>query len=265
MERSNLFYRVVTSLVLIPIALLIIFKANIYVVFGLLYVIMVGSVLEFAKIVKVEGVEKVFLLLTSTMTLLYTSFSQTDYTVYFALLFIIVAIFSLFLFGYRNYVERVGKHLFCNLYIPFLLSFSFKLINLDKGRYWLFFLLVVNWLTDSSAYLFGTKFGKHKLTQISPKKSVEGLLGGILGAVVAGLLTNALLFQSEKWVYFVLISFSGAILGQIGDLVESGIKRSEGIKDSGSIIPGHGGFLDRFDSLIFTGPLFYIFATLGVI
>jgi len=103
------------------------------------------------------------------------------------------------------------------------------------------------------------------MTAISPKKSVEGLFGGIFGAVLASVIINLLFFNSKNWGFLLILGVLGALVGQVGDLVESGIKRSENIKDSGTVIPGHGGFLDRFDSLIFTGFLFYIFASLRVI
>lgn len=226
---------------------------------------MLGSVLEFSNIVKIKGFDKVLLVITSSVTLIYSSFFVNQDAIYFALFFMLISIFLLFLSSYQHFVDRVGKHLFCNLYIPLLLSFSFRLINLENGREWLFFLLTVNWFTDTFAYLVGTKLGKHKLTKISPKKSVEGLIGGIFGAVISAILTNILFFKSDKWGFLFLLGFLGAVIGQIGDLVESGIKRSQGVKDSGSTIPGHGGFLDRFDSLIFTGPIFYIFANLRII
>lgn len=263
MERSNLFYRIISAVILVPLAILIIFRAHIFVIFSLLFLITVGAVVEFSKIIKFKTREKVFLLLTSSTTLFFNAYNCFQYqSYYWATLFVVTAVYVLFTEGYDNYVTVVGKCFFCNLYIPFLLSFSYRLLYLEKGREWLFFLLLTNWATDSFAYFIGVNFGKHKLTTISPKKSVEGLLGGVLGAVFSAILVNAFLFKSNKWVFFVLMGLAGALFGQLGDLVESGIKRNEGVKDSGTIIPGHGGFLDRFDSLIFTGFLFYIFANL---
>ncbi len=265
MERSNLFYRVITAVILVPLAILAIFKAPVHLVFILLLVIVTFAAFEFASIVKISGVEKLFLILANVVTLYICSFYSQQLFLYLPLLFIFVSVFVLFNHGYINYVEKVGAHLFCNFYLPFLLSFSFRLTSLENGRIWLFYLLLVNWFTDTLAYFVGTKFGKHKLTAISPKKSVEGLIGGVMGGVLASVVVKLFLLKSSGWLYLVLLGVSGSLLGQIGDLVESGIKRSRGVKDSGTIIPGHGGFLDRFDSLIFTGILFYIFAKAGLL
>lgn len=265
MEKSNIFYRVVTGVILIPLAVLLIFKAHPYLIFSLLFVIMLGCVMEFANIVKIHGIETFFLVLTNSVTLFYTSFELNYELSYWVLLFVVISVTLLFTQGYKSYVSHVGKHLFCNMYIPLLLSFSYRLLNFYMGREWLFYLLLVNWFTDTFAFFVGTKFGKHKLTSISPKKSVEGLFGGVFGAIIASLIVNALFFKTHNIAFLLILGVLGALVGQVGDLIESGIKRSENIKDSGTAIPGHGGFLDRFDSLIFTGFLFYIFANLRLI
>ncbi|MFC1730301.1 phosphatidate cytidylyltransferase [candidate division KSB1 bacterium] len=117
------------------------------------------------------------------------------------------------------------------------------------------------WLLDTIAYFSGRIFGKHPLfPRISPKKTVEGSIGGIIGSLVAAIAVRSLFFNELPFSDAVVISLIIGILGQIGDLLESYLKRKTGIKDSSSLLPGHGGMLDRFDSLIFIGPciLFYI-------
>jgi phosphatidate cytidylyltransferase len=123
-----------------------------------------------------------------------------------------------------------------------------------------FFLLI--WANDTGAYLSGVSFGKHKLMErISPKKTWEGFIGGlILAAIVAWLLSGWLgVVDKSHWVVIAIII---SIAGTYGDLVESMLKRSTGVKDSGTIMPGHGGFLDRFDSAIISFPLVYLFISL---
>lgn len=123
-----------------------------------------------------------------------------------------------------------------------------------------FFLLL--WANDTGAYLIGVSFGRHRLMErISPKKSWEGFIGGtILAAVAAWLLSGWLgVVEREKWVIIALII---SVSGTYGDLIESMLKRSIGVKDSGTIMPGHGGFLDRFDSTIISFPLIFLFITL---
>jgi phosphatidate cytidylyltransferase len=123
-----------------------------------------------------------------------------------------------------------------------------------------FFILI--WANDTGAYLAGISFGKHKLFErISPKKTWEGFLGGVLTAVIIALLLSDWLGVVDK-IHWVVISVIISISGTYGDLIESMLKRSTGVKDSGNIMPGHGGFLDRFDSAIISFPLVYLFILL---
>jgi phosphatidate cytidylyltransferase len=142
------------------------------------------------------------------------------------------------------------------LYIPFLL---FHILRLEGSVYlWLVFLIAFG--TDTFAYLVGSKVGKRKLCpEISPKKSVEGAIGGIVGSIVVTVVYSLFYEISPLWSVATL-AFVGSIISQLGDLTASRIKRAAGIKDYGRIMPGHGGMLDRFDSIIFTTPVVYYYA-----
>ena len=121
----------------------------------------------------------------------------------------------------------------------------------------------VVWMYDSTAYLFGTKFGKHKMCKtISPKKSWEGFIAGTVFAIVMGIL-NAVILQSLSMLSWMIIALLAVVFGTFGDIFESKIKRELNIKDSGNILPGHGGFLDRFDSLLFAIPVVFIWLILA--
>lgn len=123
------------------------------------------------------------------------------------------------------------------------------------GQWWLFFLLGAIWLGDTAAMFFGSKLGRHKLAPtISPNKTVEGLLGGYLGILLAAVLFKLLWLKEVEFYHFIVLTFLVGTFGQLGDLAESLWKRSIGTKDSSGIIPGHGGVLDRFDSLVFAAP-----------
>jgi phosphatidate cytidylyltransferase len=126
------------------------------------------------------------------------------------------------------------------------------------------FVLAVTWLGDTGAYFAGRFLGKHKLyAAVSPKKTWEGAVGGVDGALVAAIVMKLARFEDAlPWLDLVLIAVPGAMLGQMGDLVESLFKRSTGVKDSGSILPGHGGILDRIDAVLFFAP--YVFVYLQV-
>ena len=124
--------------------------------------------------------------------------------------------------------------------------------------------LVVMWLGDTGAYFAGRFLGKHKLYEaVSPKKTWEGAFGGIAGSLVAAIVMKLTRFHDAlPWLDLVLIAVPGAMLGQMGDLVESLFKRSTGVKDSGSILPGHGGILDRIDAVLFFAPYMLVYVQL---
>jgi phosphatidate cytidylyltransferase len=133
-------------------------------------------------------------------------------------------------------------------------------LRFDVG--WVILAFVVTWGNDTFAYFTGHAFGRHKLLErISPKKTWEGFAGGAVGGVVGALVTRALLLPDELSVGLaVAIGLGGAFLGPLGDLAESMVKRAAGVKDSGKIIPGHGGLLDRIDALLFVAPWVYVCA-----
>ena len=116
---------------------------------------------------------------------------------------------------------------------------------------------LIPWVTDTGAYAFGILFGKHKLAPvISPKKSWEGAIGGVLVCLLVLLLYNGLVLHYHWW-FIVALAILGSVLGQLGDLLESWLKRWVDVKDSGHTIPGHGGILDRFDSMLLVAPVVY--------
>ena len=152
---------------------------------------------------------------------------------------------------------------FCVAYAPVMLSFIYLVRELPHGIYTVWMIFISSWICDTCAYAVGMMFGKHKLAPVlSPKKSIEGAIGGIVGSAVVGALyahfvvESVISDQNVLWA-FVLISAVGAVISQVGDLAASAIKRNHEIKDYGKLIPGHGGVMDRFDSVIFTAPMIY--------
>lgn len=128
----------------------------------------------------------------------------------------------------------------------------------DMNAHWMMFALIVNWAGDTGAFYVGRKFGRHKLAPaISPGKSWEGAFASIASSVILGVIYLPLAIHGTSYLKAVLLSIGANIAGQIGDLAESAIKRSAGVKDSGSMLPGHGGMLDRLDSSLFAMPVLY--------
>jgi phosphatidate cytidylyltransferase len=138
------------------------------------------------------------------------------------------------------------------LYAGFLFPHLVLLFRGADGRAWTFWLLSVVMVGDSAAYFIGRRFGARKLApEISPGKTIAGAWGYLVGTVLAGLVAAVLLLQRFSWAEILLLSVIVGVLGQFGDLFESWLKRVFAVKDSGSLLPGHGGLLDRLDSLIF--------------
>lgn len=148
------------------------------------------------------------------------------------------------------------------LYLAFPFACLLLLIEFKNYRYWIFLVMACTFIPDTMAYIFGKTFGKHKLApSLSPGKTWEGFIGSILGGMIGGVIINSLtnIFEIQLQTWFILLL--GAVLaasGVVGDLSESMIKRAVGVKDSGRLIPGHGGVLDRIDGLLFNMPIIFI-------
>lgn len=154
-------------------------------------------------------------------------------------------------------LREAGYNCFAPLYTVTLFSHLYLIREFGGGVSWAFFTFALVWATDTFAYLVGRMMGKHLLApQISPKKTIEGSVGGLFFCVLTGLIAWRIIGEASPWAYLALSIVVGCS-AQIGDLFESALKRSVNIKDSGNLIPGHGGILDRFDSLLFVIPIMY--------
>lgn len=164
-------------------------------------------------------------------------------------------------------LERVARDLACSLagwlYLPFMLVHVALIFQLPFGRQWIFLVLLVVMSADTAAYFVGSLIGRTKLyPAISPNKSWEGSIGGVAGSLLGAVLAKVWFFPELSGTDVVLAGILLSISGQLGDLFESMLKRSFGFKDSGNMIPGHGGLLDRLDSLLFAFPTAFIYAVL---
>lgn len=154
--------------------------------------------------------------------------------------------------------------LFANIFIVVYVVLFLYHIAFLKNTVYVGFILITAWGSDTCAYFAGSFFGKNKLCpHLSPKKTIEGAIGGIIGSTVLALV-YALIFGINQIVFVILVGIIGSIAGQLGDLVASKIKRICGIKDYGNIMPGHGGVLDRFDSILLTAPVTYFLYSLFI-
>lgn len=159
-------------------------------------------------------------------------------------------------------IPRCALYTLSWLYIPYLLSFALLLGDMEHGRTYIFFLLLVVIACDAGAYYTGRTWGRHKLYErVSPKKTIEGSLGGFALAVITGCIFSLLCMENVSILKAGFMSGVLAVVSQLGDLAESMMKRLSGKKDSSALLPGHGGLLDRLDSLIFAFPTTWFFLT----
>ncbi|MGN1148677.1 MAG: phosphatidate cytidylyltransferase [Lachnospiraceae bacterium] len=167
---------------------------------------------------------------------------------------------------YRS--EQVMANFFNFVYAPVMLSFIYLTRCLHYGEYIVWLILISSWGCDTCAYLVGICIGKKKIFPIlSPKKSLEGCIGGVIGAGLLGALYSIVLVENviadqAVTLIVVFICMVGAVMSQVGDLAASAIKRNHDIKDYGKLIPGHGGIMDRFDSVIVTAPMIFFLTAL---
>lgn len=180
---------------------------------------------------------------------------------------LLIVCMCVFVFGYPKFhANQIIAAFFGVFYVAVMLSCIYRTRELPGGRYLVWLIFLCSWGCDTCAYCFGMLFGKHKMAPVlSPKKSVEGAVGGVLGAAVLTVIYG-FIFKSSMGAdipYIIMmagICAAGALISMVGDLAASAIKRNFEIKDYGKLIPGHGGILDRFDSVIFTAPIIFYLA-----
>ena len=161
---------------------------------------------------------------------------------------------------YPAVFKMVPPGVFGLLYIPASLGFLVAIREASDGVYWIFFIICMVFLNDIAAFYCGTQFGKRKLwPAVSPGKTIEGALGGLAGNLLAGSVGIHFFLPNLAWPTGIAFFLIVGIAGQVGDLFESELKRSSRIKDSSGLLPGHGGFLDRIDALLFASPVAYLF------
>ena len=254
--------RLISGIVLVIIALATIISGSWILFFTLLAVSLIGM-RELYKVMKVSDEHVTVLELVGYLgAVLYYIAMKADFGNYGTMAIIISMILILFVyvFGYPKYHAEQGMAAFFGVvYVAVMLSFIYLTRSLPDGKFLVWLIFLCSWGCDTCAYCVGMLIGKHKMAPVlSPKKSIEGAVGGVAGAALLGVIYAAA--TQGKMAEYALICAVGALISMVGDLAASAIKRNQNIKDYGKLIPGHGGILDRFDSVIITAPVIYYLA-----
>ena len=214
---------------------------------------------RFRRLVEITG----YVLVVILHVLIYISTDTFALFIWVALS--VIVYLSIYVFTYPAFMDnQIRPSLFCLLYGPFLLSFVSLTRNAEMGAVTVWIIFISSSVCDVGAYCVGVLFGKHKLAPVlSPKKTIEGAVGGVVTAALGGYLYALWAVYSgsigqEAYLLFPVFCGICSVFSMVGDLAASAIKRDHIIKDYGSLIPGHGGIMDRFDSVLFTAPATYI-------
>jgi phosphatidate cytidylyltransferase len=174
---------------------------------------------------------------------------------------------QVFKFEKYDYID-ISLTYFGIIYVVFLFSFVLLIRNMESGKFYIWLVFIGAWLTDSAAYFTGVKFGKTKIIPtVSPKKTLEGSIGGVVGCIIIMLLYGILVVNNVNEIsfyHYIILGILCGTISQIGDWAASAIKRKVEVKDYGNLMPGHGGVIDRFDSILITAPTVYFYLTLFV-
>lgn len=255
--------RLISGILLVILALFLIISGNDILFVSLLAISLIGM----SELYKVLDVHKKLLGFAGYVVAIgyyiLLRLEYTDWILCLGIVFLMV-LMAIYVFSYPKYrAEHIMLTFFGLFYVAVMLSYIYQIRQLEQGVYIVWLVFLSSWGCDTCAYCVGMLFGKHKLAPVlSPKKSIEGAVGGVIGAALLGVLyvfciNNFVLHGSSEILPYAAVCAVGAVISQIGDLAASAIKRNHEIKDYGKLIPGHGGILDRFDSVIFTAPIIY--------
>ena len=255
--------RIIAAVVLLPLLLLVVLAApKIFtaILFGLMAAIAAYELLQSTRLVTHPRLS-IYSMVSALWCALWSGLNIGYAWLLLGILIFWVVLFVEMMRDQENVTfASVGLCMVAGTVIPLLLSSLVRLHAMEKGRFYILLPFVMAFMSDTGAYFAGLNFGKHKLAPaISPKKTVEGVIGGVIaavfGVVVYGLILNVFFDMTVNFLYAFAYGALGAVAGVFGDLCFSVIKRQTGIKDYGNLIPGHGGILDRCDSMIVVGPL----------
>lgn len=254
--------RVITGIALVILLIVILALGSPFVEIAVLLLSAIG-IIELFNATKLSG-NKMLLVTAILGTLCFVSVQCFRTQLFNPALFLYIVVLFVIYMANMEKIEfgDIANAFFLTLYVAFMFAHIILIRNLENGYLLIWLVLIGAFVTDTAALFGGKFFGKHKLCpKLSPKKTVEGSISGIIGCIIGTLvwcLISMLLFDKEpNYMWAVVVGLGASIISQLGDLSASRIKRQFGIKDYGKIFPGHGGVIDRFDSLLFVAPFVY--------
>ena len=268
------FKRIASALIGFPGVVLVLVFANNYITDIAISIVAVIAIQEFYNAVAKESKPIRWLGYLACITIAFIHIIQETMPAEYIESLIIISIPSLVLILFLHVIiskmkinfKDIAYTAFGVIYIALFIMFLALIRGLENGKILIWYVFFSAWATDVFAYFVGKYLGKHKFSEISPKKTIEGCIGGIFGAVIVTFvytycINNFLAFE-YSYIYIGIITAGLSIISQIGDFAASTIKRYVGIKDYSELIPGHGGMLDRIDSLLFIAPFAYVLFTM---
>ena len=262
--------RVLTTVIGLPIVALLFTLGNQYVIGAAVLIVSCISMYEYFGAVKKVAKPIEWVGYLSNIYIIGAIFLETEKLlqyVAFSIPIIMLALFLNVIFtDMKITFKDVAYTLVGIMYVPLFFMFLELIRKLENGKILFAYTFVVSWSTDIFAYLIGKKWGKHKFSKISPKKSIEGCIAGAIGSVIIStvyiVISNLYWKTGYSYIYIAAMSLVLSLLSQIGDFVASSVKRFVDVKDYGNLLPGHGGMLDRLDSLVFIAPFLYMIFTI---
>ena len=258
--------RLLSGIVLVILAVLIILSGGYVTLFSLLGISLVGMY-ELYRVFKMEKTSLAYISYAMAV-IFYISelFGGFIDPMALVMLFLILLMFA-YVFTYPKFEAKDVMAIFFGMfYVAVMLSYVYQIRVLESGVYLAFLIFICSWGCDTCAYCAGVTCGKHKMAPVlSPKKSVEGAIGGVLGTALLTVIYCSVFkaqmgLDTRSIVVLAVISAIAGLISMVGDLTASAIKRNYDIKDYGTLIPGHGGIMDRFDSMMITAPIIYYLA-----
>ena len=258
--------RLISGIVLVIIAAFLLVEGSTVLYFGSMAISLIG-LYELYRVMKIERSAPGFVGYAAVVAYYWIMGNREQYVTFLAIISLMI-LMTIYVVTFPKYgTEQITVAFFGIFYVGIMFSYLYQVREMPDGKYLVWLILLSSWGCDTFAYCAVKLFGKHKMTpKLSPKKTVEGAIGGVVGAAVLGFLygtffKNNMIQVINPGVISGVACAIAAVISMVGDLAASAIKRNHDIKDYGNLIPGHGGILDRFDSMIFTAPAIYFAIT----